>query len=339
MRGSFNKIKLGLSLILLLSIVSCDQDSSALMPNVTGKAGEVVVVMEEEHWASGPGIILKDKLAHEVQNLPQAEPFFDLVQIPSAAFSDIFKTHRNIIIARISPNVKEDRITVRYDVYAKPQIVIRIESGTTEGFISMISNSGDEIKDRILSKERDRIINNYKRYEEVGISQRLIKKHNLSLNFPAGYTMDLDTNNFIWISHETPRISQGVFVYYYNYLDTSDLDKEKLIERRDKLLKKYVHGPVDKTYMTTEKDVPVEFSEFLLNDKYAARLEGLWKLEGPDFMGGPFQSISVVDEERNRIVTVDAYVYVPKYENRNYMRQVEAILYTLKIIPENKQTN
>ena len=82
--------------------------------------------------------------------------------------------------------------------------------------------------------------------------------------------------------------------------------------------------------MTTERNFPINFNEFLLNDNYIAEMRGLWKLVG-DYMGGPFISISTVDEKRNRIITIDGYVYAPKFNKRNYLRQVEAILYSLEI--------
>jgi hypothetical protein len=62
-------------------------------------------------------------------------------------------------------------------------------------------------------------------------------------------------------------------------------------------------------------------------------LRGLWKLENA-FMGGPFINISLLDENRNRVVTVDAFVYAPGLDKRNYVREVEAILNTFKIISE-----
>ena len=74
-----------------------------------------------------------------------------------------------------------------------------------------------------------------------------------------------------------------------------------------------------------------EYREFMKGGRYYAELRGLWRLEG-DFMGGPFVSLSTVDEVRNRIVTVEGYVYSPKKDKRNFLRQVEAILYTLDFI-------
>jgi hypothetical protein len=47
-------------------------------------------------------------------------------------------------------------------------------------------------------------------------------------------------------------------------------------------------------------------------------------------MGGPFLSHSFLSEDGSEIITMDAFVYAPKYDKRNYLRQVEAILYSFK---------
>lgn len=311
-------------------MIACKYDSTGLMPNVTGKAGEVVVVMENNFWKNQPGAALKNHLASEVSALPQGEPMFDLVNIPRAAFSDIFQTHRNIIITKVSKNIKEPKILVRSNVYAKPQIVIQIEANNSEKLANIIDKHGKGIMDKLIEKERNRIIQNYRNYEDPSISGRLRKYHDLSLILPRGYSYDLDTTNFIWIAHETQDIIQGILIYYYNYTDTSSFNKENLISKRDEILRKYLPGPVDGSYMTTEKNMPVSYREFLINDKYTSEISGLWKLEGPAFMGGPFISLSTVDESRNRVVTVEGFVFAPKLDKRNYLRQVEAILHTLK---------
>ena len=324
-------------LFLIIAMGSCKVDNSNLMPNVTGKAGEVVIVIENNFWDGPSGIAFVTQLAGEVSALPQGEPMFDLVNIPRAAFTDIFQTHRNLIITSVSPKHKETKVLVRSDVYARPQIVITIEAPNSTELAKVIEERGDGIRDRLLDQERQRIIDNYRKYEDPEISARLRKYHNLSLTLPRGYNYDMDTANFIWIAHETNELSQGIFVYDYNYTDTSSFNKENLISKRDELLSKFVMGPVEGTYMTTEKELPVAYREFKLNDRYTTEISGLWKLDGPAFMGGPFISLSTVDTFRNRIITVEGFVFAPKQDKRNYLRQVEAILYTLKIVePEEK---
>jgi hypothetical protein len=58
-------------------------------------------------------------------------------------------------------------------------------------------------------------------------------------------------------------------------------------------------------------------------------MRGLWKLEG-DFMGGPFYSMTFLDERTGNLVTIDGFAYAPYFDKREYIREVEAIIKTLK---------
>ena len=327
------------SFMLVLIGTSCKVDNSNLMPNVTGKAGEVVIIMEKNFWEGKPGRELIEQLGFEVDGLPQGEPMLDLVNIPKAAFTNIFQTHRNLIITKVSGNYKESKVLVRKNVYARPQIVIQIEAPNSGELTRLIEERGRGILNKILDKERNRIIANYRKYEQPSISDKLSKSHQLMLTVPRGYNYDMDSTDFVWISHEEKELSQGIFVYHYPYQDTSSFNKENLISKRDAVLKRNVAGPNEGTYMTTEKDLPISYREFMLNERYTTELKGLWKLEGPGFMAGPFISLSTVDKERNRIITVEGYVFAPNKDKRNYLRQLEAILHTLKIkAPQKAET-
>ncbi|RLD32764.1 MAG: DUF4837 domain-containing protein, partial [Bacteroidetes bacterium] len=44
---------------------------------------------------------------------------------------------------------------------------------------------------------------------------------------------------------------------------------------------------------------------------------------------GPFISFTFVDPQLERVITVDAYVYNPGDLKRNFIRQMEAICYTI----------
>ena len=80
--------------------------------------------------------------------------------------------------------------------------------------------------------------------------------------------------------------------------------------------------------MTTEHQVPALAQSFRLNGNYTVEIRGLWRVEG-DFMGGPFVSLSSLDLARNRVVTAEGFLYSPKYDKRDYLRQLEAVIYSL----------
>jgi hypothetical protein len=47
-------------------------------------------------------------------------------------------------------------------------------------------------------------------------------------------------------------------------------------------------------------------------------------------MGGPFINYTLVDGKRNKVVTIDGYVYAPSAPKRDMMIQMEALIYSLK---------
>lgn len=49
-------------------------------------------------------------------------------------------------------------------------------------------------------------------------------------------------------------------------------------------------------------------------------------------MGGPFLLRAVVDEDAQRVIVTDGYVFYPSREQkRNHIRSLEAIMYTLNL--------
>jgi hypothetical protein len=61
-------------------------------------------------------------------------------------------------------------------------------------------------------------------------------------------------------------------------------------------------------------------------------MQGLWKMQDGYAMGGPFISLIQLDEKRNKIITVEGFVFAPAHEKRELMRQLEAILYSIEIL-------
>jgi len=291
---------------------------------------EVVVVMNKNLWQSEPGDSVRSILTKPFPSITQYEPCFDAIHIPHSAFTNLFKTHRNIIYIELGSQIKEPKLIVKKDAWSKQQILIKILAPDRSAFLGLMEKAKNKIFDLLTEAERERIEKNYRTYEERKVRERLKKKHNISLYIPKGYKIDVDSSDFVWISHETPHISQAVLFYEYPYTDTNTFTPKYMVKMRNHFLAKHVKGELPNTWMSTEKRISVDFKEFGLDGKYAAEIRGLWVMEN-DFMGGPFVSISQVDEARNRVVTVEGFVYAPRKDKRNYIRQLEAILHSFKI--------
>jgi hypothetical protein len=252
--------------------------------------------------------------------------------VPTANFTDIFKTHRNIIITKVGDEFKEAQIVTQRDVWAAPQTVINIVGPTYPAIERMLAQEKDRLIQLLEQAERDRVVQNAKKFEAEGLRRLVERKFDMSMYFPTGYTLNLDTTDFVWISYETPHTSQGIFIYEYPYTDDNTFTADYLVEKRNDFLKRFVPGPTPGSYMVTETLIPPAFNSLMFKGRYFGQLRGLWDVHQHP-MGGPFISLTTVDEDRNKVITVDGYVYAPRLNKRNYVRQVEAILQTINPAP------
>ncbi len=318
---------------IIFSTLSCQQQqSNVLKPGVTGEANEILLVLPKHRWTGKIGDTLRSDLQKELFGLPQPEPMFHLQNIPPKAFNKLLQTHRNILRITISPNEEKALISIKKDMWAAPQIYILIKAPDNDSFLKIWGKNKYRLIDLLLTTERKRLMDYFRKYRNEAVCQDIKKQFNISLNIPVGYKTAIMNKDFAWIRKEyTDDRSLGIFVYQYEYTDTAMLHKENLLRVRDSLLKRYVPGPTKGSYMTTEHRFPPEIKEFKYKGRYTIEIRGLWKLVN-DFMGGPFVSQVTIDEKRNRIITVGGYVYAPDYDKRNYMRRIEGIVYSLEIL-------
>ncbi|WP_027585197.1 DUF4837 family protein [Prolixibacter bellariivorans] len=327
------KILFQLTVIFALGAIlsSCSGDSNPVMKNATGKPGETIVVIPKNYWKGAVGDTIFHFLAQPVADLPKDEPMLNVVHIPPEAFSEIFKTGRNILLTKISPSVKEPSIKIQRNVWSKPQLIVTVQAPDEKSFVDFFAKRGNDVVSIFVKGERDRLMKMYadRKFKNEAVASRMEKEHHFTINVPKGFAVSVDTTNFVWIRYETPNISQDVIAYWYPYTSDSTFTKKYLLDKRDSVVKKNVPGPDPGTYMTTERLIPVLFRAFKLNGNYTAMMRGLWKVHG-GFMGGPFVSISTLDPVRGRVLTLEGFVYAPKMDKRELMRQMEAMIYSVR---------
>jgi hypothetical protein len=86
--------------------------------------------------------------------------------------------------------------------------------------------------------------------------------------------------------------------------------------------------------MATERRFFPSYEEVEFDGHFALEVRGLWKMEN-DFMGGPFYSLTIVDEARGRLITVEGYAYAPYFDKRPYIREVEGVVRRSTLLPLN----
>ncbi len=308
---------------------SADTDPSRYLPSVSGNAGDVLIVINRNFWEGEVGDALRDILACDYPFLPQREPVFTLYNTPHSSFSGSFMVHRNIIIANISPEIDSAGMEYHSNVWAKPQVVVGINARDEKEAVAMIGENREMIVNTIEQGERDRIINNSIKFEDRSVRETVTGIIGGSPYFPRGYTIKKKTGECIWISQETTYVNQGILVFKFPYTDPAQLSREYMEKKLYSLWQKHVPGMRENSYMTPNRLIQPSFENISYRGMPMIEMRGLWEVEN-DYMGGPFVCHIFPDRQNRNIIILNGFVYAPKYDKRNYLRQVESILYSFR---------
>ena len=316
----------------VIALTSCSEEKKrqALLPNISGKAGEIIVVIDKGNWEGTVGNVLRDSLAKETPFLPQREPLFGLVNVPKNAFTNMFQIHRNIIVVNIDNTVTEPGVVIRKDVWAAPQTVIYINAVDNESAVKLIEENSALIAVTVEQAERDRIIRNIKKYEELKLAPVVTEMVGGSPHFPSGYKLKKRTSDFIWIEYAIQDVTQGILVYKYPVVEGEQmLSLDNILENSNEMLKNNVPGMFENTYMTTSTAARpgIEYKRYKGLD--FAEIRGFWEVYN-DYMGGPFVSHAFYSQDGQEVIVLQAFVYAPKYDKRQYLRQVESVIYSFE---------
>ena len=337
MKKFLKYIAVAFAAIIALASCSEEQKRKALLPNISGKAGEVIVVIDKGNWEGAVGTALRDSLADDTPFLPQREPLFGLVNVPQNAFTNMFQIHRNIIVVNINNTVTEPGMVIRKDVWAAPQTVIYINAIDSESAAEIIRENSQMMMITIEQAERDRIIRNIKKYEELKLAGPVTEMVGGSPHFPSGYKLKKKTSDFIWIEYAIQDMTQGIFVYKYPVVEGEQMmSLDNILENSNEMLKNNVPGMFENTYMTISDFArpSIEYKRYKGLD--FAEIRGFWEVYN-DYMGGPFVSHVFYSPDGQEMIVLQGFVYAPKYDKRQYLRQVESIIYSFEWAKNEKE--
>jgi len=324
-----SKIKgLSYSIICLLVggyMLSCDTTPRSL-PFSQGNAGDVLVVMRDNLWRGACGDSVRSYLTEYVWGLPGAEPMFTLShQVELNKFALKF---RNILVVNVDPGYEYANLGYKTDVYARNQLIFKIDAPTADSAIACMYRNKELVVSNFLIRDRDAIIEDYKRSEVKVITGKLREKFQVDIIIPRPYKMDVEKEDFVWIDREEGEKNWGILMWKEPYVRQSQLNPDSLIFKMNAMTRKIVTGSVTGSYMADEPMVTPAVKRFEKEGVYSVQLNGLWQMEN-GFMGGPYVNHTIVDIKRGQLVTAHGFVFYPNRDKRQMVRQLEAILYTM----------
>lgn len=320
------------SVLSALMFSSCG-DSGGTLTTVSGRPGDLLIVIDDEVWESEAGDTLKKIFSQDIIGIPWDEPLFDISRVSQRNFMSILKTARSIIDVEVSKTYTQPKVRYQKDIYAKTQLYVKIQLPNIASLQSVVEKEGDKMIGYFYKGERSRFIANFRKFNDEKLRKTVKDSTGVDMIIPVSFTRFKFKDDFAWMVAKNNDVMEYIAIYWTDYTSQDQLTRENLIAQRNKVMKENIPGSREGSYMTTGTFYPPVLSEFKINNNYVAELRGIWETDG-DMMGGPFVSHSRVDEVNNRIVTVEAFVYAPHKDKRNYMRQLESLFYTIKFTGE-----
>lgn len=324
-------------LISAIFLSSCEVKENEKARSVGSTSEILVVTQNQDQWKGLQGKTVREFFGQLQYGLPQPEPMYKVANILISGFSDMFKKHRNIFIVEINSKLKEATVEVSADLWAKPQYVIRITAPDKNSWVETFEKRKEEFMILYNRSERERLMNIFRPTANMKIMNEMTNTLGIKMIIPDGYYIAKKENNFMWIRKELKDISQCFIIYTMPYRDTLDLSPNRIIMVRDSVVRTHIPGPVDGSFMSTEKEFtpPMVTNTANFISDFAVENRGMWNVVG-DFMAGPYVAYTVVDEENGRLITVEGYVYAPNKDKRNLLSQLEALLYSLEIVNQSQ---
>ena len=322
---------------------------AALLPGKVGPSGEVVMVVSEARWNRGIGAAVDSVFRRPVRVLPQYEPRFDIIRLDPEEFDRFWRPHRNLVVFDIADRVDTQTPTLRVmrSRHAKGQIYVEIKARTVQAAADLLLDpaEGEMLADLLEDEEAKRYRALLALDRNAVLEQKVMEQHGLTSVLPRDAQLVQSRGGFLWIERNLTRmkggrnhdVQLGVVVHRTPYQGPADFSMKRMLQRRDSLFMARVSGGAEGSYMTTEYRLSPRYEEVSFRGAFAAKMRGLWKMEG-DFMGGPWTSMAWVDEARGQLVTVDGYVYAPYFGKREYLREVEAMVRSFAPAPTSHLT-
>ena len=327
------KLSLLLMAVLLLTACGTRQNKALTDKSSSGRTLEVLLAADQGKYSAETRQLLDSILKQPQYGLPQPEARFTVTPVSIAKLNStsMFQKYRNIIICEVSSQGK-DKVFIDQDRWATPQVVVKISATNETSLRNLLRRYEPNIVNAFYNAEHKRMIRAFHNHRNVELMNRVKEKFGFELTLSEEFSWGTGNDGFAWIRKETKDISLGILIYVSPYRNQEQFEDEKVYNRLDTMMRRFVPGPSQGSYMGTERRVmPVSRKVDYDGTQYCIETHGLWRLLGNnDRMGGPFVSYSMLSPDGKDIIDVTGYVYAPRFNKRDYLMQVEGICNSVK---------
>jgi hypothetical protein len=325
-----NKSLLFLLIVIAFTSIGCKKGSihGIKTENFSnGKAGEILFVMDYNLFNDSLKVDIINILTQPQPSINQEEPMFDLLKLKNSDFNSIFQRHRNIVHFDVNQNYSFNKLEIETNVWASPQVYIHFKCNNPDSCYQLFLKNQNEIINLLYENDLARLQSFYVNDHNPAIEKKIKEKFGFTISVPKNYSIAREEKDFIWLLFRTNKNDRCIMIYKTNSIEFSE---QNLIKLRNEITKKYIPGAETGSYPIIDPNKEyLNYTPLQVGNTSGFLLKGLW-ISMNDIMGGPFYTYAFNDSKSNNCIVVDGFVHAPHEKKRDYIREVEAIVKTIK---------
>lgn len=322
-----------ISIFLIITLILCCSCKKHVSTGIkvenfsTGKAGEMILAIDTSLWSLEARTAIYKVLQQPQPAINQVQPMFDVLECSNKDFTASFTKHRNILQFEYNKNISVNNYELKHNPYTTPQVHIVIRGNNRDSMLALFLQHQDEIIQAMYDNDIARLQNAHRKLNNAALEKQIKEKFGISMTIPEGFFVGREEQDFLWLCYRTPKNDRFIMIYK---TPAYTLNCTNIVAKRDSITKAYIQGAVQGAYpIVADLDGFPLAKDYKLHYHNGMELRGLWA-SVRDKMGGPFYSYTMLTEDGTSCITVDGFVYAPQEEKRDYLREVEAIVKSIR---------
>jgi hypothetical protein len=322
-----------------------------------GKINQVLIIADEDLWKGMAGDTLFYYFTAPYILLPQPESIFDVVHMTPQQLTEqpVKKEFRTILFmadlndqASVTSSIlrqdlgpekiekartgKGYNITVGQDKWARSQLLIYLSGFGPQKLVEAIQANFSGIAAKINEKDAETVrATAYQSGRNAELEAELTERFGVKMEIPGAFRKARisERKDMLWLRSDQREIIANILVTKVPYTSKAQLNREGIKQLRNEAGKLITTRQKDSYMRINDVDLPLFVENVKINNSYTVQARGIWDIVN-DFMGGPFLSNLMLNQQTNELVLIDAFIYAPAKEKRNYMQEMELILSTAR---------
>ncbi len=332
-----------------------NKSTGKILQIAKGAPGEIILVIDSSTYQGIVGDAVRKTFKGDIEWLSRPQSQFTLRVVQPHKVNNVLRGSKNLIyVTVINDDGRGNRILrnsftqesiekikndpsifmfTKQDEFARGQEVMHLFGLTPEALAQNLEENRDRIRDHFNQIELTRMQEKlFSARREKGVEAHISNKFGCSMKIPYGYEIAIEADSFIWVRFLDPEVDRSITISYTDYNSQEQFKKDSIIAYRNRVNGRNIFGDPENpnSFMVTEVDNFSVFTEDVnFSGNYAVKTRGLWKTNNIS-MGGPFLSYAIVDESQGRLFYIEGFLYSPGRQQREFVRELDAILQTFK---------